>query len=309
MGNELVTYQGHAVAKFILCGEHAVVYGVPAIAAPVYHLSTMVQGRSLPTGFTIQSNQTGERWTETDADNPFIQLSQRVAEHLGVKLPPLQLSIDSQIPPASGFGSGAAVATAIVRLLYHYAKRDPAPYEINPFVYETEKTFHKTPSGIDNTVIVHEKPILFVRDQGFELLSTRKQLTLLIANSGSKAATHLTVAAVKSQLDNDPERTQQIFDSIRNITKRARIALEAQDAPTLGALLTENHNLLQQLDVSSAKLDGLVQAAIDRGAYGAKLTGGGRGGNMIALIPQSKTLEITQTLLDAGAIAVYPTTL
>jgi mevalonate kinase len=309
MGNGLVTYQGHAVAKFILCGEHAVVYGIPAIAAPVYHLTTTVTAREKSGLFSISSIQTGEVWTQADHESPFIQLSQSVAKQIIGQLPPLELIIDSQIPPASGFGSGASVATAIVRTLYDYAKRDPLPSEINPFVFESEKWFHKTPSGLDNTVIVHEKPILFVRNQGFEILSSRKQLTLLIANSGRKAATHQTVAAVRKLIDTSPETTRSIFSQINNITETVRLALETQDAETLGSLLTKNHELLQQLDVSSPQLDKLVDTSLTKGAYGAKLTGGGRGGNMITLVPQDAKKLITESLLDAGAVAVYETTL
>jgi mevalonate kinase len=181
--------------------------------------------------------------------------------------------------------------------------------ETNRHVYLTERHFHGTPSGIDNTVIVHEKPIFFVKDRGFELFTPKMPVHFVIANSGAKAATRETVAAVRRRYEADPQSTQAMFDRIRAIGEAARTAIVAGRTDELGPLLTENHDLLRSLDVSSPALDKLVAAALQAGALGAKLSGAGRGGNMLALVTDDTREIVQQALQDAGAHGVYRTTL
>ncbi|MBZ0277676.1 MAG: mevalonate kinase, partial [Anaerolineae bacterium] len=180
---------------------------------------------------------------------------------------------------------------------------------LNDLVYEVEKLHHGTPSGIDNTVIVYEQPVYFVRGLPIERLSIGAPLHLLIADTGQSALTRVAVGDVRALYESNTVRIQTIVDAIGELVKHARRAIEKGDLMSLGALMNENHIYLQQLTVSSTELDKLVFAAQDAGAIGAKLSGGGRGGNMIALVTPETIETVQAALLTAGAVRVFATTL
>jgi len=217
--------------------------------------------------------------------------------------------LSSQIPIASGLGSGAAIATAVARLLCQVLERPADPEFINTLVYESEKRFHGTPSGIDNTVIVYETPIYFVRDKPIERLTLIGSYTLLIGDTGVRAPTHIPVGDVRRLYEAEPDRIGPVIEAIGKISRDIRHLLLGGDASAIGRLMTDNHRLLQTLTVSSSELDSLVMAALKAGALGAKMSGGGRGGNMIALVTPQTRAAVKDTLLQAGAVHVLETTL
>jgi len=160
---------------------------------------------------------------------------------------------------------------------------------------------HGTPSGIDNTVINYARPVYFVRKQPIEFLTVHQQFDLLVADSGIAAATGPMVSGVKQRLDEHPDQYEQSFNQIAELVNEARHQLESGSAAKLGPLLTANHRLLQNLGVSIPELDRLVDAALNAGAFGAKLTGGGGGGNMIALVDETHVAPVTTAVLANGA--------
>ncbi len=301
----------HACAKIILVGEHAVVYGQPAIAIPVASLQATVTVQPHTDNWnTLQIVAEDESilyTPETHSESPLIQMAHSVLNQLDVDIPRLTLTIKSQIPIASGLGSGAAISTAVGRALLQWHGTQVDKSTLNRLVYDIEKIYHGTPSGIDNSVIVYEQPVYFVRDQPIEYLDIGQSFSLLIANSGKSALTRESVGDVRKLYNADPDRIIPIIESIGSIVRRARQTIEIGDAETLGHLMTENHGLLQQLTVSSPELDQLVGAALNAGAFGAKLSGGGRGGNMIALVEPSRQEQVKSALLGAGAVQIYPT--
>lgn len=299
-----------APAKVILFGEHAVVYGQPAIAVPVSSLRAVVQ-TSPGTGLSIVAANLG-RTLPIDIDTEVLDdalalMAKLVLQALGLPAPNLTLTLDSQIPMASGLGSGAAVATALARALSSALNHPLENETLNAIVYEVEKTHHGTPSGIDNTVIVYEQPVYFVRQQPIERITIAAPFTLVVADTGKSALTRVAVADVRKLYDADTATVQPILDAIGMLVKNARHALESGEIAALGPLMLQNHAYLQQLTVSSPELDTLVQAAMDAGALGAKLSGGGRGGNMIALISEDRTEKVQKALLKAGAIRAFST--
>jgi mevalonate kinase len=170
-----------------------------------------------------------------------------------------------------------------------------------------ERLHHGTPSGIDNTVIAHGVPVCFKREQPGELLRVARPFCLLIGDTGVRAPTRDSVAAVRALWESDPPGCEAVFDRIGQISLSARRAIEQGELDALGPLMDENHSLLQQLTVSSPELDCLVAAARQAGARGAKLSGGGRGGNMIALAGEAGGQEIRARLLAAGAAGCLET--
>lgn len=309
-------YQASAPGKIILFGEHTVVYGRPALAVPV----TQVQARAWVsqdlslTAPWLEAPDIGlsaslKELLEAPEPSPLALAAQSVLQTLGVENPPrLRIRISSSIPLASGLGSGAAVSAALIRAL-SAALRHPLPDEqVNALVYEVEKIHHGTPSGIDNTVITYARPVYFVRGQPIETFRPAQPFTLLIGDSGIAAPTRQSVGDVRLLWQADPPRWESVFDQAAALARAARQAIEASQPARLGPLMNENHRLLQKMTVSCPALDRLTQAARRAGALGAKLSGGGRGGNMIALVTEQSQAAVRQALLDAGACRVLQTT-
>ncbi len=306
--------QTSAPGKIILFGEHAVVYGFPAIAAPVSSLRTYAAIRPNPPG------QSGLRIVLPTAVDTLVITREALDESLALTVdktlkvlsasePDVTIEITSTIPIASGLGSGAAVAAALSRAICMALDRSIDNDTLNELVYEIERIHHGQPSGIDNTVIIYEQTIYFVRGQPIERFQVGAPLHILIADTGQAASTKVTVRAVRDLYESDPQHTQQIFQIIGDIVEQARYLAAFGEIERLGALMTANHDLLRQLTVSSDSLDRLVETAIRAGAYGAKLSGGGRGGNMIALVPADRLDDIHAALLKAGAVRVIATSI
>jgi mevalonate kinase len=173
--------------------------------------------------------------------------------------------------------------------------------EVNAFTYEIEKLHHGTPSGIDNTVVTYAKPVYFVKGQPIETFKAGRPFTVVIADTGISAPTRESVSDVRRLWMNDRSRWETVFDKIGEISFTARRAIEAGKPELLGELMNENHALLQKLTVSSSELDQLVEVAQNAGAPGAKLSGGGRGGNMIALVEPEFAESVSLSLKEAGA--------
>jgi mevalonate kinase len=215
--------------------------------------------------------------------------------------PDLAVRISSTIPVASGLGSGAAVTVALTRALASHFHHSMTDEQVNAFAYEIEKLHHGTPSGIDNTVITYASPVYFIKGNPIETFRVAKPFTIVIGDTGIRAPTKESVGDVRKLWEADKSKWEATFDQVGEIARAAREAIESGETDQLGKLMNENHSLLQEMTVSSPELDVLVTAARDAGALGAKMSGGGRGGNMIALAPQELADEISHSLLQAGA--------
>ncbi len=306
-----------ASGKVILCGEHAVVYGHPAIAVPVQQVRATATVTAGPpgAGCVLHALDLGReiRLAEAPEDDPLALTLRLALAELGLagpdpsSEPDWTVTLRSQIPIASGLGSGAAVSTALVRALFRHAGRVPEPATVSRLVFRTEELHHGTPSGIDNTVIAYEQPVWFVRGQPPETFTPARPFTLAIADSGIPSPTRETVGDVRRGWQADPARYEALFRAIGEVVVAARRALGTGDVAELGRLFRRNQALLRELGVSSAPLEQLVDAAERAGALGAKLSGGGRGGNVIALVTPEHEEAVRQALLQAGARRVIVT--
>lgn len=295
-----------ACGKIILFGEHAVVYGEPAIAVPISSLRASVEMTDAP-AFELVTPDITSYVDLAPLDHPLMPVFSIITQSLGISLPLAQFSIRSDIPVASGLGSGAAISAAIVRACIAYAGLNLTLEEINAIVYQTEKIHHGTPSGIDNTVIVYEKPVYFVSGQPIQPIQNHTPFDLLIADTGILAPTRISVGDVRKLRESHPESTNLTISQIGQIVQQASTAMRDGDIHLLGELMNRNHALLVDLTVSSPELDRLVAAALQAGAIGAKLSGGGRGGNMIALVPKSHLSQVEAHLRQVGAVRVFHT--
>jgi mevalonate kinase len=173
--------------------------------------------------------------------------------------------------------------------------------QVSAFAYEIEKLHHGTPSGIDNTVVTYAKPVYFVKGQPIETFQVAEPFTIVIGDTGISAPTKESVSDVRRLWELNKAKWENVFDEIADLSFAARRVIREGQIKMLGALMDENHAYLQQMIVSSPELDNLVSTARQAGALGAKLSGGGRGGNMIALAEEDTAPRIAEALLSAGA--------
>ena len=305
----------HASGKVILFGEHAVVYARPAIAVPVIQVRAEAESGEGPKGqgILIVAEDLGRIHTigRAPADEAIRPLEMTIVgtlEHLGLpQAQDLTVCIRSSIPVARGLGSGAAVSIAIVRSLAKHLGRLLEPEEISKLAYETERIHHGTPSGIDNTVIAYEVPIYFVKGRSPERFRVGKPLLIAIADTGVASPTKLAVEEVRRAWQGEPAKYERLFDRIGLIASRARKAMEEGELRQIGSLMDANQTLLEELGVSSPQLDSLVGAAREGGALGAKLSGAGKGGHMIALVTGETRKAVESALWGAGATNVILT--
>jgi mevalonate kinase len=301
-----------APGKVILFGEHAVVYGRPALAVPVKQIGAEVEVKETSRkGIWITATQIGLH-AELSAladDHPIKAAIRDVFQCAGRSLSAsLDIHISSTIPPASGLGSGAAVSVALVRALAGQISYPISDAQVNDLVFEVEKLYHGTPSGIDNTVITYAAPVFFTRGKPIATFKAGRPFSLVIGDTGIRAPTRESVGEVRAIRERERSRIDKIFDGIGEIALQARRVIEGGQPDKLGELMNRNHVLLQDLTVSSPELDRLVDATRRAGASGAKLSGGGRGGNMIALVEEKNSQTVATALMAAGARSTIITT-
>jgi len=302
------SFSASAPGKIILFGEHAVVYGQPAIAVPVKQVRAKatvtpnIRGTSGEVRILAPNIGLDSSLDDVPPGNPIGEVINKVATTLGIDhLPSCTLKITSTIPVASGLGSGAAVSVAVIRALAGFLGK-PLPNEkVSALAYEIEKIHHGTPSGIDNTVVTYEQPVYFIKGQSAEIFSVAKPFTIVIGDTGIRAPTKESVGDVRIAWQADPEHYERLFAAAGSIAKTARQAIEKGHPEWLGPLMNENQELLVEMDVSSPELDRLIYTAKEAGAIGAKLSGGGRGGNLIALAKVEQADIVAKALQTAGA--------
>jgi len=297
-----------APGKAILLGEHAVVYGRPAVAIPLAQLraEATIKCGAPGSGLWVDAPDI-QRFYPIDqalADDPLALTLQNTLARLAESPPDLTVTVRSAIPLARGMGSGAAIATALVRVLAAYFDRLLPPTEVSDLVYRTEMLFHGTPSGIDNTVVAYEQPILFIRGTPPQTVTVGGPFHFLVGDTGVASLTRDAVGDVRRAWQANPPPYEARFDRLGALVVEARAAIAAGNGVHLDQLMNTAHVELSALGVSSLDLDRLVDAARSAGALGAKLSGGGRGGISLALVRPADTMAVTDALLAAGATQV-----
>jgi mevalonate kinase len=297
-----------ACGKIILLGEHAVVYGRPALAVPLPDLRANADvtdlGEGEPGSVRIEAPDIElAAWLhDLPADQPLAVIVQLVQQALAIEdHPPLALRVQSNLPVASGLGSGTAVSVAILRALSTHWGKPLSPEEQSALAFEVEKLHHGTPSGIDNSVVAYEQPVYFVRNDAPQPFPIGAPFTLVLGDTGLRSNTSVAVGLVRQAWLAEKERFEALFDRVAGTVMQGRKAIEQGDRATLGKARDENQQLLQEIGVSSKELETLIEAAHEAGALGSKLSGAGMGGNMIALVEADAAAGVEQALQNAGA--------
>ncbi|MCC6375876.1 MAG: hydroxymethylglutaryl-CoA reductase, degradative [Microbacteriaceae bacterium] len=290
--------------KIILLGEHSVVYGYHAIAAPL-NLSIRAEV-SRPTKkreFVISG------WdSDPAAHNPAgaalaTKVAALIADRLGLANELARVEVFPELPRASGLGASAALAVSVIRALAQSYNLDLTNQQVSDLAYECEGLVHGSPSGIDNTVATFGETILFRRTaNGNEIthLSTSRPIPVVVGLTGVRSLTAETVGRVHEGWKKNPQHYEAIFKEIDGLVMTGVEAFRKGDLAVLGETMNLNHGLLNALQVSSPELEKLVDLARRSGALGAKLTGGGGGGAMIAIAHPDRIKDVAATLDTAG---------
>ncbi|MCU0304090.1 MAG: hydroxymethylglutaryl-CoA reductase, degradative [Thermoanaerobaculales bacterium] len=293
---------GHG--KIILFGEHAVVYGSRAIAAPVPLAvrARVVDGNDgvwlvVPRWGVEQRLRTEDPAKQRSFEVP----AALVLRELGLTDRSMRIEVFSEMPRAMGLGGSAAVAVAIIRAIDRHFSLGLSDDEVNKLAYQCECVAHGTPSGIDNTVATFGQPLVFRKGDPPEIHSLRfaEPITFVIGMTGVESLTAKMVARVRDGRRRNPDVYDTMFKGVDAVTGQALDAIKRNDLERLGELMNVCQGLLNGLQVSSWELEELIQIARENGALGAKLTGGGGGGSMIALCPEGAS-RVIAAMHDAG---------
>ena len=273
--------------KAILLGEHSVVYGRHAIAVPV-PLNIRVKVEEADDGVLLMIPSWGVEYyldKKPEERQSFEKPAALILEKMNLNNVGMKIEVFSDIPRGMGLGGSAVLAVSIIKALNHHYKMGLSEQEINQMAYESEKIAHGNPSGIDNTIATYGYPLIYRKGEKTlkERLQIKEPLNLVLAFSKSEGLTAKTVAHVRKQWKSNQEMYEGVFDDIDAIVLNGIQAIQDNDLKQLGELMNFNQGLLNTLQVSTPELERMIHVARDAGAFGAKLTGGGGGGAMIAV--------------------------
>lgn len=296
---------GHGVAsgKIILMGEHSVVYGKPAIALPFKQAQISSKVFKTNGNITIDSIYHNGLLDEApDTLYGIKQLIYIVLVYLKQPFNGIHIKIESSLPAQRGLGSSASVSIAIVRSLFDAFKTELSQERLNYFVDVAEQIHHLNPSGLDATTIAFGQAVFYQKDIGKSVISLKLDAVIVIADTGKKGLTREAVEEVRQLWNDNPTIISPIMDRLEALTNEVKIYLETNEVIRLGLAMTEAHHLLRSIKVSDDLLEKLVDESLLHGALGAKLTGGGKGGCMIALAKnEDQAIRIADALKNAGA--------
>ena len=302
---------GYARGKAILIGEHAVVYGYPAVVLPLTSLDVTATVKPVKGPLTLDCAL--YRGPLAQAPGELQGLGMAVSEtlnQLGSPLEGLCIHITSALPPGRGLGSSAAVAAAVIQSLTRYHSAQLSHVDLMALINIAEVHAHGTPSGIDSQAVVSESPLWFVKGEPAIPLAVKSPLHFLVADSGQSSNTRSAVESVCLRLQSMAKKVYANLERLGELAHIARAALTTGDSDTLGQALNSAQRELASLGLSHPALNRLILAANQAGALGTKLTGSGRGGCIVALARDAHHAEgLSASLMQAGAHAIWRVTL
>jgi mevalonate kinase len=298
--------KGSGYGKVILFGEHFVVHGVPGIVSAI-DSTTDAEVKKTGKSIAVRDERKTAKGYSEEKRLQQLESIDRMLKAMGIDpKTPLSIWIGGTLPGFSGLGASAASSVAIARAIAEELSMNVPDKRINEVAYEAEKAYAGNPSGIDNTAATFGGLMWFQKNlcggaNTIERISIRKPVEIVIGSTGKVANTKAMVEGVAKRKRGNPQKYDPIFRQAETLAYEGRKALEAYDLKKMGELMNENHRLLREIEVSSRELDLLVDIARKQGAFGAKLTGGGGGGCMVALTPTKELQErVAQAIEQEG---------
>ena len=281
--------KGSGYGKVILFGEHFVVHGVPGVVSAI-DSSTDAEVKKSANLVIKDERKTAKGYGEEKRLQQIESIQRMLtAMNLDPKMP-LDIWIGGSLPGFSGLGASAASSVAIARAISEELTLNLSNEKINAVAYEGEKAYAGNPSGIDNTAATYGGFMWFKKNPAggqdiVEKINVKRPVEIVIGSTGKVATTKAMVEGVAERKKANPAKYDPLFKQAESLSVAGRKTLESGDLKKVGEFMNENHKILQEIGVSSKELDLLISMARNQGAFGAKLTGGGGGGCMIALTP------------------------
>jgi hydroxymethylglutaryl-CoA reductase len=308
---------GSAPGKVILFGEHAVVFGQPAIASTIDRgIRVAVSRREGQTDGPVLRSTSAMLPVRSKPD-PDGEGPERLRQALAVlrslcgdRVRELTFSVDGAIPAGAGLGSSAALAVALVRGIHQFYGEPIDDDALIDRAFAVEKIFHGSPSGVDHTTIVTGGVVSYVKasEEGgaavVDKLALPRAVSLVVGVAGPHAGTANAVGALRDRARRHPDHYARLYDGIGALSRAARTHLERGELAAVGELMDLNQGYLNALGVSTPSIEALCAIARERGALGAKLSGAGGGGAVIALVDDAAT-DGANTIVRAFGAAGY----
>ena len=282
--------KGFSHSKIILMGEHSVVYGYPAIAIPL---------KNIQIECIVERSRVPFFHNEKDTLSTAVHTA---LKYLSKKNENIKYKVISDIPPKRGMGSSAAVSIAAIRGVLDYFNRKVDNMTLEKLVNEAEIIAHNTPSGLDAKTCLSDSAIKFIKNKGFKNIDMNLGAYLLIADTGIHGHTRDAIMNIK----NMGNKALPMLEKLGKLAEETEKFIEKKDVVNIGKNMIFAHEELKMLGVSIEKSDILVKTAIAEGAYGAKMSGGGLGGCIIALMESREKTEMTaKKLMEKGAVNIW----
>jgi mevalonate kinase len=306
--------KGTGFGKTILIGDQFVLEEVPAIVSAISYETEATVERTSGEGWTLVDNRIEVPGYKEKKKEQQAKSIDRILEvmKIDVKKNPIKITYGGTLLAGSGVGASAASCVSLARALNEEFKLGLPIEEINRVAWQGEFPYHGVASGVDNTASTYGGLLLFwlkKSEQHFEKIKTPKPFEVVLANSGITANTALLDEFSERQKKENPDLFYTRLKKIIDQGKEMKKALEAGDLKGVGKVMTENHHLLMEMEFSHEKLDYLCMKALDLGALGAKVTGGGRGGYMVSLTPGKQLQDTVASAFDKEGYKVIKATI
>ncbi len=306
--------KGTGYGKTILIGDQFVLEEVPAIVSAISFETVATVERISGGGWVLEDNRIEVPGYKEKKKEQQARSIDRILEvmKIDVKKNPIKITYAGTLLAGSGVGASAASCVSLARALNEEFKLGCSIEEINRVAWQGEFPYHGVASGVDNTASTYGGLLLFQLikgEQHFEKIKTPKPFEVVLANSGITANTALLDEFSDRQKKENPKLFRSRLDTITSQAHEMKKALEAGDLKAVGKIMSENHKLLGEMEFSHEKLDYLCKLALEKGALGAKVTGGGRGGYMVSLTPGKKLQETVASAFDREGYKVIRATI
>lgn len=302
--------KGLGFGKSIFFGEHFVIYGVPGIVAALQQTANATVTKTKEGGFRIEDHRAGAGGYTDSKKAQQRESFERTAKCLGLDSPSMDILLEGNLPAFSGIGASGASCVAIIRAISEEYDLKLTDEQVNAAAHEAEKAYHgEKTAGLDNVASTFGGFIYFiqVRPIKFTQMTISQPIDIVMADTGIVANTKDMIEGVATRYRNNRQGYELIFAEATEVIQEAKTALEKCDLPKVGQLMNENHRLLQKIEVTCPELDQLTEIARENGALGAKQTGGGGGGCILALTPGETLQKKVAAAIEKAGFSVLKT--